>query len=457
MTAHTQSSSVMLKRLRIKFIIVNMALATLVLAVAFTTICVLDYRNSLEEVQVSLENAITHSLDDAQRSYQNGGLGATEGGKGQQGHAFENEGDDAFVPPQIGGRFGQEHGDVPVASYHVNADGIYQMMGKSSASVSDAVLGDAVQQVLDSSQSQGYLSSCDLYFAKAEATDGFYIAFADGSAAAGWRGLAWGLTGVGLVALAILFVFNLLFSRWALRPVQRAWQQQRQFIADASHELKTPLTVILANSAILQREGDKTVASQGQWIESTKLEAERMQGLVTDMLELARSDAGDEGKSERHEMAVVPFSRLVEGEVLGFESVAFDRGIFWTSEVESGIAVKGEARRLQRLVAALLDNACKYTPSGAGVSVSLKAEESMACLRVNNAGDPIALEDLAHVFDRFYRADKARTHHDGEEGPNGYGLGLSIAQQIAVEHKGSLEGESNAEEGTTFTLKLPLA
>lgn len=264
MTARRQqASSIMLKGLRVKFIALNMALAALVLLIAFTTICVLDYRNSLAEVQASLDSALMHSVDDAQRGPRFNVPEASEAGKGQQGRAL-NGSDEAFVPPQIGGRFEQERGEVPVASYYVTATEILQLQGKSSASVSDEVLESAVEQALDSSESQGYLGTCDLYYAKAADAQGTYLSFADGSVTDGWQGLAWGLSGIGLAALLVLFVFNLLFSRWALRPVQRAWQQQQQFIADASHELKTPLTVILANNAILQREGDKTVASQSQ-------------------------------------------------------------------------------------------------------------------------------------------------------------------------------------------------
>lgn len=456
MTMQTsQAPSRMLRGLRIKFIALNMALAVLVLLIAFTTICVLDYRNSLEEVQASLESAIDRSFDDSQRALAKGQPG--NGRVWQDRAPDESSADDAFVPPQIGGRFEREQESVPVASYFVSGSLVTQLMGRSSASVSDDILGDAVLQALEAPQQTGYLSSCDLYYAKATEQDGALVVFASGSATEGWKGLAWGLFGIGLIALAVLFVFNLLFSRWALRPVQKAWRQQQQFVADASHELKTPLTVILANSAILQREGDETVASQAQWIESTKVEAERMQGLVTDMLDLARSDADDASMGAPTQADPVSFSRLVEGEVLAFESVAFDRDIAWNSKIEPELKVRGDARRLQRLVAVLLDNACKYTPSGGDVEVSLGREGNLAVLRVNNVGDPIEPEALTHVFDRFYRVDQARTHHGEGEEPNGYGLGLSIAQQIALAHRGTLEAASNAQDGTTFTFKLPLA
>ena len=267
------------------------------------------------------------------------------------------------------------------------------------------------------------------------------VAFADGSAADGWRSLALVLTAVGLGALGLLFLLNLVFSRWALRPVQQAWAQQQQFTADASHELKTPLTVILANNAILRQRGSDTIASQRQWIESTQMEAERMQSLVTDMLDLARPTPQGAQTSEGP-AAVVDLSRLVEGEALTFEAVAFERDLTWQCTVAPGIAVRGNAARLQRAVA-----------------VTLRAATGDAVLSVRNSGEPIDAADLPHLFDRFYRADKARTHNavDSEnDGAGGYGLGLAIARDIAQAHKGAIAITSTAQEGTTFTLRLPL-
>ena len=285
------------------------------------------------------------------------------------------------------------------------------------------------------------------------------MAFADGSAADGWQSLALALTAVGLGALALLFLLNLVFSRWALRPVQQAWAQQQQFIADASHELKTPLTVILANNAILRQRGGDTIASQRQWIESTQVEAERMQGLVADMLDLARPSA-KKGASADKPATIVDLSRLVEGEALTFEAVAFERKLAWECAVDEGVSVRGDGVRLQRAVAVLLDNACKYTEPGGTIAVTLRAAAGDAVLAVRNTGEPIDKADLPHLFDRFYRADKARTHNaaDSENADaGGFGLGLAIARDIAQAHKGSLAVTSTAQEGTTFTLRLPLA
>ena len=529
----------MLRQLRTKFIALNMALAALVLAASFATICYADYRADIDDVHNRLMAATSRSLHEPQlipdaepfhrgegpregdENAPDGGNTEDDGGRVDDGAASDVEADNAedatggsanasdsaedasatpegsgdsaaeaddrasesgsaptptqdigagtsdpgFAPPRIGGPGTTEEASLPVAVYYIADRTVMQLTDRSGATVPEALLVRAIPEVVSTAESWGYLPDVGLYFAKHEAGPDLMVAFADGGAADGWRSLALVLTAVGLGALGLLFLLNLVFSRWALRPVQRAWAQQQQFIADASHELKTPLTVILANNAILRQRGGDTIASQRQWIESTQMEAERMQGLVTDMLDLARP-APEGAQASEGPAGIVDLSRLVEGEALTFEAVAFERELMWECAIDKGISVRGNATRLQRAVAVLLDNACKYTNAGGTVTVTLRAHASEAVLSVRNSGEPIDEADLPHLFDRFYRADAARTHNaadaennGGEPGANtgGYGLGLAIARDIAQAHKGTIAVASTAKEGTTFTLRLPLA
>ena len=514
----------MLRQLRTKFIALNMALAALVLAASFATICYADYRADIDDVRNRLMAATSRSLhepqlipdaepfhrgeapredgenaadadgtDDDDNRARNEAAGGTDADNDAEGTTSGNanpgksvEGaetpaedgsapaptqdigagtsDPGFAPPRIGGPGTAEEASLPVAVYYIADRTVMQLTDRSGATVPEALLVRAIPEVVSTAESWGYLPDVGLYFAKHEAGPDLMVAFADGGAADGWRSLALVLTAVGLGALGLLFLLNLVFSRWALRPVQRAWAQQQQFIADASHELKTPLTVILANNAILRQRGGDTIASQRQWIESTQMEAERMQGLVTDMLDLARP-APEGAQASEGPAGIVDLSRLVEGEALTFEAVAFERELMWECAIDKGITVRGNATRLQRAVAVLLDNACKYTNAGGTVTVTLRAHASEAVLSVRNSGEPIDEADLPHLFDRFYRADAARTHNaadaennGGEPGANtgGYGLGLAIARDIAQAHKGTIAVASTAQEGTTFTLRLPL-
>ena len=493
----SQAAAPLLRKLRLKFIALNMALACVVLAASFATICYMDYRSDVDEVYRTLAITVnragerpqlvpehgpllpapdgtgeTASAGDGTAAYDPDAVAQHEGPAAPSGDGASAQeaplaigsaggedaaetGDEQFAPPQIGGPHGMGDNALPVATYYCESGTIAQIVDQSSAAVPDSLLASALNLAAADPQSHGYLADAGLFFAKRDVGHGLIVAFADGGAASSWQGLAWGLAGVGMAALGVLFLLNLQLSTWALGPVQRAWSQQQQFIADASHELKTPLTVILANNAILRQRGGETVASQGQWIESTQMEAERMQALVTDMLDLARPATT---ASAEQPTPALDFSRLVEGEALTFEAVAFERNLVWEAAVAEGISVRGHASRLQRLVAVLLDNACKYTDEGGTVEVTLRTEGAEAVLSVRNSGEPIAKEDLPHLFDRFYRADKARTQAGVQAAaPEGYGLGLAIAADIAQAHKGALTVSSTAEEGTAFTLRLPLA
>ena len=240
-----------------------------------------------------------------------------------------------------------------------------------------------------------------------------------------------------LAAAGAFFLLSVYLSKWALRPVERAWEQQNQFIADASHELKTPLTVILANLNILSSHRKETIDSQFKWVENTKSEAASMKKLVEDLLFLARSEAGRLPVAEEE----VDLGDVVLNSVLPFEPLAFERGITLDTQVEPGIQVWGDRSQLKQLAVILTDNACKYASKNGTVRITVcQSGGGRPCLKVENSGSLIPQEDLEHIFERFYRADKARVRREG-----GYGLGLSIAKTIVERHRGRIQAESRAD------------
>ena len=479
----------MLKKLRIKFIALNMATVAVVLTVVFTTICVVNHRQSVATVDGALNQAIAQASEHQgkQMGKDAFGEGQPESGDGpeapaqvagQAGAAVDPavgredtvsealagsadqelavaDSSDVAAPPTIGGHGRGDEQVIPVALFSVSSDGDISALGRfNTASISQDVLEQAGKQLAGADEGFGSLSDLGLFYMKRQAGGVMYLAFADMGSASGWRSLAATLAVVEVAALAVFFVISLFFSRWALRPVARAWTQQRRFVADASHDLKTPLTVILANTSIALEHPERSVASQSQWLESTQHEAEAMQGLVGDLLALAKMDeeeAAAQSGAARSAFEEVDLSDVLEGEALQFESVAFERGVRLESQVEPGIRLRGNEQRLRRLAGTLIDNACKYVDDGGTVDVSLSRSGKQAKLAVRNTGAPISPEDLPHVFDRFYRADKARTG-----GAGGHGLGLAIARAIAEEHGGTLTVASTQAEGTVFTATLPL-
>lgn len=496
----------MLKKLRIKFIALNMATVAVVLTVIFAAICVVNHRQSVATVDGALNQAIAQAVEHQSRQMGKDALGegqpdgeqpapadggsdgssSSDGQKasaqvagqvagfaeadaavGRENAAVEAlagsadqelavaDSSDVAAPPTIGGRERDGGQVIPMALFSVSVDGAMTALGRyNTASISQDVLEQAGQQLAGADEGFGSLSDLGLFYVKRQAGGVMYLAFADMGSASGWRSLAATLGVVEVAALAVFFVISLFFSRWALRPVARAWTQQRRFVADASHDLKTPLTVILANTSIALEHPERSVASQSQWLESTQHEAEAMQGLVGDLLALAKMDeeeAAAQSGAARPAFEEVDLSDVLEGEALQFESVAFERGVKLESQVEPGIRLRGNEQRLRRLAGALIDNACKYVDDGGAVNVSLSRAGKQAKLEVRNTGAPISPEDLPHVFDRFYRADKARTG-----GAGGHGLGLAIARAIAEEHGGTLTASSTQAEGTAFTATLPL-
>lgn len=220
-------------------------------------------------------------------------------------------------------------------------------------------------------------------------------------------------------------------------------ESQKRFVADASHELRAPLTAIQGNLELLQRFKHMSKADHDEAIVEASREAARLGRLVADLLSLARGDTGDKlqmAPVALHQIALEAFN---EARHLGPEH-----------RLELGtlqeISLCGHRDRLKQLLVILLDNAIKYTPAGGRVSLELLRSQQ-ACLRVIDSGIGIANDDLPHVFERFYRSDKSRSQESG-----GSGLGLSIAKWIVEQHGGSIELQSQVNQGTTAVVNLPL-
>lgn len=254
------------------------------------------------------------------------------------------------------------------------------------------------------------------------------------------------LTIAALVSVAITFIISLLSANRSIRPIEEAYNKQKQFVADASHELRTPLASISANTDVLLSRPQSTIKAEEKWLQYIKDETTRMTQLTNDLLYLARSDA-DEGEKLFSE---VSFTDVVEDTVLENEATAFENNVMIDCDADEGITVMASLAGLKQLVLILIDNAVKYTPEGGKISVSLKPKNEKAVLVVSNTGT-IKAEDLPHLFERFYRADKSRARESG-----GYGLGLAIAKSICTSYGGTITAESE-NNVTAFTVSLPLS
>ena len=408
------AASPMIRKLRWQFVAACMGLIAAVLAIVFGCVWA-SAQNALEHSShMALEQALSRRGGDLLPGFR------------------QNGGDDQVLLPYF---------TVQVWGTTVYVTG-GTYSGLEDTDALTAILTDCLAQEEDEGSLPGYA----LRYLRQD--DGLYtqIAFVDISLeTAALRQMMASYLRIALLSLVLLAGASFLLSLRVTRPVERAWRQQRQFFSDASHELKTPLTVILSNAEML--ETSDLPERESRWRDNILSESRQMRKLVEEMLTLSRT----EDAQRKPTVADVDLSDLSEDCALAFEPVAFEAGKPLSWDVTPALTVSGDGEKLRRLLSILLDNAAKYGAPGEGIVLSLRAERSQAILSVANGsgGHPIPPEELPRLFERFYRADASR----GEQ--SGFGLGLPIAQAIAKEHHGALRAESD-EQATRFTFTLPL-
>jgi len=242
-----------------------------------------------------------------------------------------------------------------------------------------------------------------------------------------------------------------ILSGRVLRPIKTAMDSQQTFIADASHELRTPVAVVRTNAELLQRhitsQAGEMPARDASAVEDILSESDRLAKMVDQMLTLAQADVGEMALSR----SAVLLDELVEQVGRSMKTLAEARSISLDTNTNGSVEVNGDPARLHELLVILTDNAIKYTDAGGSVGVSINRTHKRATLEVTDTGRGIPAESLSHIFDRFYRVDKARSRDSG-----GTGLGLAIARQIVDAHGGTIRMESEVAKGTKVTVELPV-
>ena len=396
----------MIKKLRIKFILVIMAIVMVLLGVILGVVIHFTAEN-MKTQSISMMRTI------ADRPFQQGSLGKPSNDEVRL----------PFFTVQISSR-----GDLLAASgsYFDLSDREY--------------LQEIINAALTSNPETGELEDHDLRYLKSVSPRGLTIVFSDTTTESSTlKHLFYSCLAIFLVAMVVFWGISILLSHWVIKPVATAWDQQRQFVADASHELKTPLSVIMANAELMQGEGtpeeDKKKFSRN--ILSTTYQ---MRSLVENMLEMARVDNG----TVKMNFTPVDFSELVSDAVLSFQLLYEEKGMGLRCAAADRIHLQGSEQHLYQVLDVLLDNALKYSTPGGMVSVDLVTTGKNCILSVASPGEPILKEDLKNIFKRFYRADKARAMNGS------YGLGLSIAESIVEAHKGKIWAESENGYNTFF-------
>lgn len=239
----------------------------------------------------------------------------------------------------------------------------------------------------------------------------------------------------GILGMVLLLGVSVLLTRWATKPIAEAWEKQNDFVSDATHELKTPLAVIGANTEAVLANPDASVASQARWLGSIRGETTRMAGLVGDLLFIAKVDAGE---IPLH-IETLRISELIEGLCMEWEPEIFERERRFDYAISPGMLYRGDWERLRQMLSAMLDNAVKYAPQNGEIRlVANRSRKKQLQIVISNMGEPLAEDQLEKIFDRFYRVDPSRARETG-----GYGLGLCIARSIAAMHNGTITAESD--------------
>lgn len=398
----------MIRRLRVKFVCINMTIVTVMLLAIFVTVYQLTQRN-LERESIQMMRTV------AQDPLQLSRPGEME--------------------PEV---------HLPYFTLGLGQDGQVLSTGGGYFDLSDQdFLQKLAQAAVDSEAEVGVLEDYHLRFCRVTTPVGSYAVFSDiSSEKSTMANLVRTCCVIGAASFLVFLGISILLARWAVKPVERAWDQQRQFVADASHELKTPLTVILTNAELMQTGSpEEGVACASHILTMSR----KMKGLVEELLELARVDHG----IPRSTWTRLDFSGLVRDALLPFEPLFFEQGLEFQWQLPPDIFLKGSPEQLFQVVEILLDNALKYTDQQGRVSLALRRiGRRSVLLQVENTGAPIPREDLENIFKRFYRRDQVRSMGGS------YGLGLAIAQKIVGNHKGKIWAESG--DGVNrFLVQLP--
>ena len=401
----------MIKKLRIKFICVIMAIVALMLGTILGTVIHFTGQN-MEMQNIRMMRTIATS------PFQQG------------------------IPGMPSGEI-----RLPFFTVQINSRGEVMAVGGGYFDLSNQEnIQELVDAALDSDVESGKLAEHNLRFLKASTPMGLTIVFSDISSEADtMKNLYITCLLIFAGAMLVFLGISILLSHWVIKPVATAWDQQRQFVADASHELKTPLSVIMANAELIQQE-DTSDTDRKTFSRNILSMTYQMRSLVENMLEMARVDNG----TLKMQFTPLDFSQLVTDAVLSFQLLYEEQNMDLKWNIPEDIRLKGSEHHLYQVLDVLLDNALKYAAPMGRIHVELSSNGRTCLLTVASPGEPLSKEELKNVFKRFYRGDKARTMNGS------YGLGLSIAESIVTSHKGKIWAESGT-DSNTFFVRLPVS
>lgn len=402
----------MIKALRAKFICVNMAIVLVMMCAILATVLVFTHNN----LERNAENFMQEIAADPMRVIRPG-----------------------EVAPGV---------QLPYFSVEISHNGKIAVTNGGYYNLDDADMIEAITaSSISSKQNCGVLSEYNLRYYRIATPIAERIVFVDiSNEVSTMDHLFRYCLVIGGASLVVFFFISLGLSYWAIRPVDMAWKQQKRFISDASHELKTPLALISLNVEMMEASPLCQEDPLNSKLHNIMLGTERMRSLVSSLLELAKTDS----ELPHAQMTQLDLSNVVTMGVLTAEALFIEKNQRLTVAITPDIRIYGSGQHMNQLLSILLDNAHKYGTENGTVSIKLWKSSVHSCiLSVRNTGDPIPREKLRQIFERFYRLDEARVSNGS------YGLGLAIAEGIVREHHGRIWAESTEHENV-FYVQLPI-
>ncbi|MGI6205324.1 MAG: sensor histidine kinase [Anaerovoracaceae bacterium] len=430
----------MIKKLRIRFICAAMAALLLVLAAIFGIMGVLSYRQIVQNADSVLTVLKDNGgeFPDSKPGDNQDQVPADNNGTGQNGSQDTTQ---STKPKDEQVRMSPE---TPYESRYftvtLSEDGdVTNIDTGNIASVDSDQAADYAQTAASRDDDEGFIDRFR-YIRYTSDGETNYIFLDCGRDMSSYRSYL--LIGVCVAAGGMLTVLLLLiiFSKRAVRPFAENYEKQKRFITDAGHELKTPLTIISADTEVLEMD-----VGENEWLTDIRTQTARMADLTNSLVQLARME-----EKPQIEMIEFPLSDVVDESVDAFQSLAKTKEKTLTSSVQPMISMVGEEKSIRQLVTILLDNAVKYSDDGGRIEVGLSKQKNTIELTVFNTAESVPKESVSHLFERFYRMDKSRNSSTG-----GYGLGLSIASAIVNTHKGKISASTKDEKSLLVTVTFP--
>lgn len=407
----------MLQKLRIKFILLTMSLLLIVLTVIMGTINLLNYRHVVDSADQTLEILLEGN------------------GRFPDKFAPNKKPFDPKMSPEL--PFETRFFTVILAE---DSTTLFVDTGKIAA-ITPETAASYAKEVWESQNTKGFVEEYR-YAVQRNQGESMIIFMDCGRALSAAKSFLFISVGISFAGFFLVSMLLYILSARIVKPISDSYEKQRQFITNASHDLKTPITIIDADMDILEMDYE-----ENEWLQDIRKQTKRLAELIQELVFLSRM----EEKENHFQMIEFPISDVVEETAQSFESLAVTQKKIFTMQIQPMLSYYGDAKTICRLVTILLDNALKYSDEKGNITISLKKTEHTLKLVVYNTCASISAEDVKHLFERFYRSDKSRNSQTG-----GYGIGLSIARAIVEAHNGTIQATTKDGQSLTITIIFPI-